>query len=264
MGYYRRRTVIIVFSLIYFFAAYVYANSNDFYNSLVEDLENSCSYGYKGINLETGKIDFTNYTGPDGYIVTASDTDFYIQSNMGFFKVKNNTGEVFYTRNGEFVKRGNEYYLVSGNYKLETAVESCSGDSNNKRTLIFHPTEDSKIVRHGFLFTFTEVKSVEEEIIPNRLELPNTDSIMILLKMKSFLSGELTKYSTQLEIVDRMLDVLISDKMHEYYIRRSYCQFDLEKYRLVNEQTNLEQLQFIYCTNWARTFRKYIKKLYLN
>ena len=87
---------------------------------------------------------------------------------------------------------------------------------------------------------------------------------MILLKMKSFLSGELTKYSTQLEIVDRMLDVLISDKMHEYYIRRSYCQFDLEKYRLVNEQTNLEQLQFIYCTNWARSFRKYIKKLYIN
>ena len=103
----------------------------------------------------------------------------------------------------------------------------------------------------------------EEEIISNRLELPNTDSIKILLKMKSILNESSGKYQTKLEIINRMLDVLIDDKMHEYYLSRNYLQFDLEKYKLSNNQTNLDELRFLYSTNWARTFKKYIELLYI-
>lgn len=263
MDYCRRRAGIIALTFICFFTISVHAKSKSFYNSLVEDLENACSYGYKGIDLETGKIDFTNYTGEEGYILTSCDSNFYIQSYMGFFKVKNNKGEIFYTRNGEFERRGNNYYLVSGNYKLETDIKDSAKNSLNKVTLIFHPTDKCKIERQGFLFTFSDVVSFEEEIIPNRLELANIDSILILLKMKFFLSDEAKNYSSQIEIIDRMIDVLVSDKMHEYYFMRNILQFDLEKYQLKNEQTNFDQLRFIYFTNWARSFRKYIRMLYI-
>ncbi len=259
MGCRKSRGIIFVFICIISFPVF----SNDFYNSLVDDLKNACSYGYKGINLETGEIDFSNCTGDEGYIISHSETSFYIQSYKGFFRVQNDKNDFFYTRNGEFIKRGDDYYLAYANYKLSTRIKDCENNSSNKRTLIFHPTEKSKIIRNGNLFVFSDVECREEEIISNRLELPNIDSIKILLKMKSILNESSEKYQTQLEIINRMLDVLIDDKMHEYYTSRNYLQFDLEKYKLSNNQTNLDELRFLYSTNWARTFKEYIELLYI-
>lgn len=120
------------------------------------------------------------------------------------------------------------------------------------------------LVNMGYLFIFSEVECFEEEIIPNRLELPNIDSIKILLKMKSILSENSEQYQIQLDIINYMLTVLISDKMHEYHISRSYMQFDVEKYKLETNQISLDELRFIYSTNWVRTFREYIKLLYVD
>lgn len=259
MGCRRNRGIISIFIFILSFPIF----SNEFYNSLVDDLLNACSYGYKGINLETGEIDFSNYTGEEGYIISHSETSFYIQSFKGFFKVQNDKNEIFYTRNGEFVKRGDDYYLAYVNYKLSTKIEECEENPGNKKTLIFHPTEKSKIIKKGNFFIFSDVEYHEEEIISNRLELPNIDSIKILLKMKSILIESSKQYQVQLDIINRMLDVLIDDKMHEYYIMRNCLQFDYEKYKLSNNQTNLEELRFIYSTNWARTFKEYIELLYI-
>lgn len=230
---------------------------------MVDDLLNACVYGYKGIDLETGNINFSNVTGPNGYILVANDTSFYIQSYKGFFKVLNDAKEEFYTRNGEFIKRGNDYYLAYSNYKLATEIFT-DNQTKEIRTLIYHPTASSKIIRNGYLLRFSEVESFEEEIKPNMLELPNIDAIQILLKMKEILRENQDIYSTQLEIINRMLDNLISDKMHEYYLRRSFTQFDIEKYQLSNNQTTLDQLEFLYLTNWVRTFSKYIKLLYID
>lgn len=256
-----RRSYGIIFLLFFLFVFPVF--SNEFYNSLVDDLKNACSYGYKGTNLETGEIDFSNYTGEEGYIISHNDSSFYIQSYKGFFKVQNDKNEFFYTRNGEFIKRGDDYYLAYANYKLSTKIEDCKEYPEYKRTLIFHPTEKSKITRNGYLFIFSDVESCEEEIVSNRLELPNIDSIKILLKMKSILIESPEQYQLQLEIINRMLDVLIDDKMHEYYIIRSCLQFDSEKKLLTEYKTNLDQIRFIYSTNWARTFKKYIDLLYI-
>lgn len=257
-----KRNKRIIFILIAFLSFPVF--SNEFYNSLVDDLMNACQYGYKGTNLETGEINFSNYIGDAGYIISHSETSFYIQSYKGFFKVQNDKNEVYYTRNGEFVKRGEDYYLAYANYKLSTTIEDCDDDSGNKKTLIYHPTNNCKIIRNGYLFIFSEVECFEEEIIPNRLELPNIDSIKILLKMKSILSENSEQYQIQLDIINYMLTVLISDKMHEYHIARSYMQFDVEKYKLETNQISLDELRFIYSTNWGRTFREYIKLLYVD
>ena len=262
MGYCRRTRVI--FSVFLFvLTSFTYANQKDLYNLLVEDLLNACSFGYKGTCLETCEVNFSNYSGIDGYVTTAIESNFYIQSEKGFFKVTNNKNEVFFTRNGEFIKRGDEYFLAYGNYKLETKIEECSNNSRNKKTLIFHPTESSEVKRNGYLFSFSDVESFEEEIIPNRLELPNIDPIRILLKMKLILNKSSEEYLIQLELVNRMLDVLVDDKMHQYYIQRNYSQFDLEKYQLVNGQVTLDYLNFIYSTNWARTFKHYIEMLFI-
>lgn len=263
MGYNRERKRIVLICIIWLISSSVYAQSNGYYNSLVNDLLNACSYGYKGTDLDTGEIDFSNYSGDRGYIITSSDTNYYIQSSKGFFQVRNNDNEVFYTRNGEFVKRGDSYYLVYGNYKLNTQIIDYPNDSGKRTTMIFHPSDSSSIIRKGALFIFSEVECYEEEIIPNRLELPNINPIRILLKMKSFLIESHKNYIEQLEIINRMLDVLIEDKMHEYYLQRNYSQFDLEKYQLNNQQTSLDQLRFVYSTNWARTFKEYIEMLYM-
>ena len=110
---------------------------------------------------------------------------------------------------------------------------------------------------------YSFVDCYEEEIIPNRLELPNTDPIRILLKMKAVLKDFQGDYNVQLDIINCMLNTLIEDKMHEYYIQRSFSQFDLEKYQLSNNITSLDQLRFIYSTNWVRTFSDYIQMLYI-
>ncbi|MCQ2588627.1 MAG: hypothetical protein MJ174_10965 [Treponema sp.] len=258
MDYCRRKARIAFLVITIFFQFCL--NANSFYNSLVEDLLNAVSYGYKGINLETGNIDFCNLQGKEGYITVSSETSFYIPSNKGFFMVENSEGKIFYTRNGEFVKRGDDYFLVRNNYKLKTQIIDFE---NGKKTLIYHPTSSCKIIRDGFLFSFSEVESYEEEIITNRLEIPNIDPIEILLKMKSILNKNPKKYVEQMTLVDKMLDVLINDKMHSYYIERSYLQFDIEKYQLQNNTTTYDHLRFLYSTNWARTFSKYIKLLYI-
>lgn len=258
-----KRIKICFLCLFCFLIFPIHSDPNEFYNSLIDDLLYSCSYGYKGTNLETGEVDFTNYDGESGYIVTNLDSNFYIPSYKGFFKVINDNNEIYYTRNGDFIKRGNDYYLSSGNYKLETIVEECEEFLSNKKTLIYHPTESSSIVRDGFLFRFSEVEAFEEQIIPNRLEVPNIDCIKILLKFKTFLNQSPEQFPTQIEIVNRMLDILIADKMHEYYIERSFLQFDVERYELENNLITLDQIRFIYSTNWARTFRDYIKMLYI-
>lgn len=258
---YCRRKIEVFICMLLFTASAVYATSKDLYNLLVDDLLNSCFYGYKGTNLETGEIEFGSYLNTESYIMTGSENNFYIQSEKGFFKVKSNRNEILYTRNGDFIKRGNDYYLSYGDYKLETEIKDCSNNPDNKVTLIFHPGKSSKVIRKGCFYYFSEVDSFEEEIICNRLELPNIDPIKILLRMKTILNQFSEDYSIQLEIIDRMLDVLVEDKMHEYYIRRSYSQFDLEKYELINNQITLDQLKFIYSTNWARSFRCYIEML---
>ena len=253
----KRKIIICLYFVVLCFSV----NANDFYNSLVDDLLNACCYGYKGIDLTTGEIDFSNNV-KDGYVESSSDTSFYIQSYKGFFKVENKKGEILYTRNGEFVKRGNDYYLAHANYYLTTEIFECDDNSGNKRTQIFHPTESSTITRKGYLFIISEVETREEVIIPNRLELPNIKPIMILLNMKQILKESPEENFMRIEIVNRMLYVLIEDKMHEYYIRRNYSQFDMEKYQLLNNMTNLDQLNFIYSTNWSRTFSEYIEMLY--
>ena len=83
MGYYRRAR-IVVSVLFFFLTTFLYANTKDLYNSLVEDLLNACSYGYKGTCLETGEVDFANYTGENGYIITTNESNFYIQSEKVF------------------------------------------------------------------------------------------------------------------------------------------------------------------------------------
>lgn len=261
MDYCRRRLIALIICIFCLITSQVH--SNEFYNSLVDDLLNICTYGYKGINLETGEINFINYTGPEGYILVSNDTSFYIQSYKGFFKVLNDNNEVFYTRNGEFIKRGNDYYLAYEDYKLATEIIK-NDQTDVVTTIIYHPKASSQIKRNGCLFLFTEVECFEEEIIPNRLEIPNVDAIQILLKMQLILKDDSERYSIKLEIINRMLDNLISDKMHEYYIRRSFTQFDLEKYQLSNNQISLDQLNFLYSTNWVRTFSKYIKMLYID
>ena len=259
---YNKRIKKIFFYVFFVFIGFnIYSNS--FYNSLVEDLLNCCSYGYKGINLESGEIDFSNNVNTNSFIISNNNSSFYIPSMNGFFKVKTSDDKIFYTRNGDFIKRGEDYYLSFGDYKLATIIKDYDKESEAKKTLIYHPKDNSSIIRNGCLFFFSDVDCYEEEIIPNRLELPNTDPIRILLKMKAVLKDFQGDYNVQLDIINCMLNTLIEDKMHEYYIQRSFSQFDLEKYQLLNNTTSLDQLRFIYSTNWVRTFSDYIQMLYI-
>lgn len=245
-------TIFMSFSCLLF--------GNEFYNSLVDDLLNSSSYGYKGMNLETRQINFSNSKGADGFIITKSETAFYIKSEKGFFMVENNNHEILYTRDGDFVKRGDEYYLARDNYLVKKKIENLDGV---KKTLIFHPSENSSVERIGRFFKFSDGELINEEIIPNRLEMPNTDPIKILIKMKEILRTKEKKYRIQLEIINQMLNVLISDKMHAYYIEQSYLNFDIEKYQIQNQLVWMDELQFKYSTSWSRTFSEYIKLLYI-
>lgn len=258
MGNKKYKFRIVVSCLCFFLTSFSYAN--DFYNSLVDDLLNCSLFGYKGIDLTSGQIDLSNLPGEKGFITCSSDDSFYIPSEKGFFRVVNDDNEIFYTRSGDFIKRNGKYYLRYGNYKLTTEIEYENGRYFTK---IYHPKQFCQIARTGNMFSFSEVEEIEEEIIPNRLEIPNTDAIQILLTMKSLLCQTDGEYQVQLEIINRMLDVLISDKMHEYLIRQELIQIESEKYRLVNDLETVDELYFAYSTNWCRTFSDYIKMLYI-
>lgn len=65
------KRVGIIFLLLTCISLCVY--SNEFYNSLVDDLLNACSYGYKGIDLDSGDINFNNIADDSGYIYTYSE-----------------------------------------------------------------------------------------------------------------------------------------------------------------------------------------------
>ena len=258
MGNYRRAGIIFLLLTCISFRVY----SNEFYNSLVEDLLNAYSYGYKGIDLDSGAINFNNIDDYSGYIYTNNENSFYIPSYKGFFMVENSDGEKFYTRNGDFVKRENDYYLSFGEYKLASKIVK-NNIHTEVKTMIYHPTSESSIERDGCIFKFSETVASEEIIIPNKLELPNIDPINILIKMKALLSSDINVYQDKIEIIDRMLDVLIEDSMHSYFLQRNISQFDIEKYQLKNLLITTDQLHFIYSSSWARTFRKYIKQLYI-
>lgn len=254
----RRKGIIVLLLVCISF----HVHAQEFYNSLVDDLLNACSYGYKGVDLDTGEINFANISNDSGYVYTLNENAFYIPSYKGFFMVENSNGEIFYTRNGDFFKKEGEYYLTTSNYKLVSKIEINTQNSEIK-TQIYHPTTTSSIARDGCFFKFSEVEVYDEIIIPNKLELPNVDPINILIKIKLLLREDSNRHLEKIEIVNRMLDVLIDDAMHSYYIRRSFSQFDLEKYQLKNSLISSDQLSFIYSTNWVRTFRKYIKQLYI-
>ena len=246
---------VLIFNNLSFFA-------NDFYNSLVDDLLNAGSYGYKGMNLETHEIDFSNKKGEEGYILSPNDTSFYIESEKGFFKVISSTGEYFYTRNGEFLKRGDDYYLAYANYKLATTISDCD-NPGIKKTQIFYPTDRSTIKRYGYLFSFSEVVFKEEEIISGRLELPNIDSLKILFTMKKILNKSPEKYNVQLDIIDKMILILMYDKMHQIVNDRKILELGNVKKQMQDNPLSIYQIRFKYSTSWAQSFSEYIKMLYI-
>ncbi|MCR5218999.1 colicin E5-related ribonuclease [Treponema sp.] len=68
-------------------------------------------------------MDFSSGSGYISKIFSTRETSFYIPFEKGFFMVQNDK-ETLFTRNGEFVKRGDDYYLAYTNFKLATKVVS--------------------------------------------------------------------------------------------------------------------------------------------
>src|SRR5262249_26713422 len=76
------------------------------YNRLVEDLENSGTYGYKA--LQTGENVAPNaavFDFSDGEHELSGSSSSYCINGPGFFRVKAPDGQVYYTRSGDFYAR---------------------------------------------------------------------------------------------------------------------------------------------------------------
>jgi flagellar basal-body rod protein FlgG len=89
-------------------------DSSNILNRSGHNIANLNTYGYKATNSLTGS---TNFSGSN-FIYTGQNLDLGIEGD-GFFKVKNQDGESFYSRKGDFSLDAEGKIVDSNGYKLD-------------------------------------------------------------------------------------------------------------------------------------------------
>lgn len=160
------------------------------YDTLLEDLKNINTFGYKGMITDyQPAFQYPYFEGQR--IRTMNEENFAIQGK-GFFKVydkKNN--RYLYTRCGMFIMSGNEYHTTDGFILITKIVpinEDLKEDDSTKISkyignLVF-PTDETKFIRIGKYFLFTSEKVLQDQIILNKyLELSTVNVLRTLTRM---------------------------------------------------------------------------------
>ncbi|MGL4524088.1 MAG: hypothetical protein ACRCVN_01010 [Spirochaetia bacterium] len=209
----------------------------DFFDGYVGDLVDVARPGYKALPpeaMDTGSEEYADYYKKQGQLIPSpSSFDFAIKG-QGFFKVHDDDGNAYYTRNGTFMPNdegvliNNDGYKLAPEFKIRNPNADYSVNQFGQLLLnirgeapraiyqfeLYMPTEAASVSRHNTVFDFSEVVAIEpdknNQIQNKMLELSTTQAAKTLIRMtKSLYELKIAhpdrNYDLQLYLVDFLL-----------------------------------------------------------
>lgn len=216
------------------------------YDTLLEDLSNIKTFGYKGIiPNSTSELLFPYINGHN--IVDGSQESFAIQGK-GFFKVYDKTNNKYYfTRCGMFFNINGEYHihdgtgfrLVSKINPVEKKIAKEQDDYykfNTSTCDLYYPANENEFTRQGKYFIFSDVKELKNQTLLNGyLELSTVDVLKTITRMLFILKnieGKNGNYGisgigTKIFILESLWKITLDRKANGMIEDNTYLFYDL-------------------------------------
>jgi hypothetical protein len=237
--------IIAVSYLFFLLNFYAYCDSIDFIKTLIYDLENIYTVGYKPIDTVEKEYTFIqgSFAKQDGFC-------FAIQGD-GFFKIYDDKGNEFYTRSGFFIFDEYGELITTGKLKLDNRINTkgkiiknifidtggnlkinyIDGRNEVFQMELYVPEKESKNICHGNYYSFSKVRKMTgSKFVYGFLELSAVDGFLTVLKLQKalyelYINGVISKieYEYNIQILGQLQNYILMESF--YKLEDSYASF---------------------------------------